>query len=189
MNRRGLMLLCAFVAGIVGLLLWEFEFQHLSLVLWFLVVVAVLWCCAEIAVSLHVLPSPRRRNARVSQRRRSRRSHWVEMLVGAVILGAIAIILRILGFETTGQLIWFLVVVALLWGCAQVSLLLRPEERERLPQSVDDERAVSESWVGGRPRSIAERLFPGSSMQSGFYNTSNEEIWDSNEKLPPHPSY
>ena len=108
------------------------------------------------------------------------------MLIGAVILAAIAILLRLLGFETTGQLVWTLVVVALLWGCAQASLLLRPEGQGRLPQEDDDEKTIRES---GRSRSILERFFPGSSMRSGFYNRGNEEVWDGNEKLPPHPSY
>ncbi len=190
MNRSALVLFCALAAGVLAVLLWILEFQHLSLLLWLLVVVAVLWCCAEVAVSLHVLPTPRRRrNVRVTQRARPRRSHSRVILIGALILIAIDVVLRVLGLETNSQLIWFLVVIALLWGCAQVALRLRPEGPEMLARGEDSGEETPDSWVSGRTKPFFERLFPGSTVRSGFYNKGNEEVWDGNEKLPPHPSY
>ena len=145
----------------------------MSLVLWLLVVVAVLWCCAEVAVSLSVFPPTRRRRVDTPHQSQPRRSRWIVTFVGAVILAGIGVLLWQLGFETTSQLLWFLVVVALLWCCAQVSFLLRP-----------DERSASASW--GRRRTWLDRFFPGASMRSGIYNRGDEEVWDGNEKLPPH---
>lgn len=184
MKRLGIVLLCALVVAILGLILWEFEYQHVSLVLWLLVVVAVLWCCAEVAVSLHVLPSVRRRNTRTPSQSRPRRRRWMVTLFGAVILVGLDIVLRLFGFETTSQLIWFLLVIALLWGCAQVSFLLRPEGQGRLTRGVDNQRPVSMSWAS--KRTFLDRFLPGASMRSGIYNKGNEEVWDGNQNLPPH---
>ena len=184
MKRQGIVLLCALIVAILGLVLWEYEYQHVSLVLWLLVVVAVLWCCAEVAVSLHVLPSVRRRNTRMPSLIRSRGRRWMITFVGAVLLAGLGIVFRLLGFETTGQLLWFLMVVALLWGCAQVSFLLRPEGQGRLTRGVDNELPVSMSWAS--KRTFLDRFLPGASMRSGIYNKGNEEVWDGNQNLPPH---
>ena len=180
MKRQAIVLLCALVVGILGLVLWEFEYQHVSLVLWLLVVVAVLWCCAEVAVSLHVIPTTRRRSTHTTQQLRPRRNRWIVTLFGAVILAALDFVLRLFGYETTSQLIWFLVVIALLWGCAQVSFLLRPE----ISRSNDGERPISASWAS--KRTFLDRFLPGASMRSGIYNRGNEEVWDGNQNLPPH---
>lgn len=184
MKRQGIVLLCALVVGILGLVLWEFEYQHLSLVLWLLVVVAVLWCCAEVAVSLHVLPSTRRRNTRTPSQPHPRSRRWIVTFVGAVILAGLGIVFRLLGFETTGQLLWFLVVIALLWGCAQVSFLLRPEGQGSLTRDGANERPISESWAS--KRTFLDRFLPGASMRSGIYNKGDEDVWDGNQRLPPH---
>ena len=187
MRRGGLVLLVAFVVAILGLVLWELEFQHLSLVAWLLVICAVLWCCAEVAVSLQIPFSTRRKRSPIPRRSRPRIHHWAVTLIGAVVLAVLSILLWLLGFETTSQLVWFLVVIALLWACAQVSFLLRPDWRARIMRSSDSETPISTNWA--RRRTFLDRLLPGATMRSGFYNRGNEEVWDGNEKLPPHPSY
>ncbi len=183
MKRQAMVLLSALVVGILGVVFWELEYQHVSLVLWLLVIVAVLWCCAEVAVSLRVSPSARREHARSSKQPRPRRNRWMGTLVGAVIVAGLGVVFWLLGFETTSQLLWFLVLVALLWGCAQVSLLLRPDGRGRYTHNGDGERPVSASWA--RKRTVLDRLLPGVSLRSGVYNRGDEEAWDGNEKLPP----
>jgi hypothetical protein len=77
-----------------------------------------------------------------------------------------------LGFENTGQLIGFLVIVALLWGGIQISLRLRPSHRFRTHPS-------------SQPPAYDEPLFPGSTLRSGFYNEGDAKVWDGNESLPP----
>ncbi len=184
MKRQGMVLLAALVLGILGLVFWELEYQHVSLLLWLLVIVAILWCCAEVSVSLLLSPSARRTYARSTSQSRPRRSRWIGTLVVAVLLAGIGVVFWLLGFETTSQLLWFLVIVALLWSCAQVSFLLRPDDGGRRTQSGDSERPVSISWAS--KRTLLDRFFPGASMRSGIYNKGNEEVWDGNKKLPPH---
>ncbi len=173
MKRQGIVLLSALVVGILGLVFWELEYQHVSLVLWLLVVIAVLWCCAEVAVSLRGYPSTQRKRARSSQRPRLQSNRQVRTLVGIGILAGLGVLFWLLGFETTSQLLWFLVLVVLLWGCAQVSFLLRP----------NSERQVNASPA--RKRTFLDRFLPGVSMRSGVYNRGDEDVWDGNEKLPP----
>jgi hypothetical protein len=81
----------------------------------------------------------------------------------------LGIVLWQLGFENTGQLIGFLVIVALLWGCIQLSLFLRPSHR----------------FHTHNPQPYEEPLFPGTSLRSGFYNEGDAKVWDGNESLPP----
>ncbi len=167
MNRWMIALLSACVLGILALLFWELEYQHLSLLLWLLVAIALLWGCAWVTVSLRVTPYTRGHAATPTHRRR-RGGGGLMSLGIALALMVIGIILWRLGYENTGQLIGFLVIVVLLWGCTQISLLLRPSHRTRT-----------------RPRqSYDEPLFPGTSLRSGFYNEGNEEVWDNNDSLP-----
>ena len=166
MKRWIIILLVVLVLSILGLLFWELEYQHLSLILWLLVAVALLWSCALVAVSLQTYP---RTHTRVSPAKKPRTRPWMISLGGAILLAAVGVIFWRLGFETTGQLLWFLVCVALLWSCAQVSFLLRPDgQQQTRPQM---------QW--------SESLFPGSSLRSGLYNQDNADVWDGNEKLPP----
>ncbi len=167
MKRWIIILLVVLVLSVLGLLFWELEYQHLSLILWLLVAVALLWSCALVAVSLQAYPRALGRRTRVSPVKKPR--SWMISLGGAILLAAVGVIFWRLGFETTGQLLWFLVCVALLWCCAQVSFLLRPDgQQQARPQM---------QW--------SESLFPGSSLRSGFYNQDNADVWDGNEKLPP----
>jgi len=168
MKRWIIAFLGVLVLGILGLLFWELEYQHLSLILWLLVIVALLWGCARVAVSLQAYPRALRKRTSASNSKKPRISQWVISLAGALLLGVIGVIFWRLGFETTSQLLWFLVCVALLWCCAQVSFLLRPSGPQEGPQL---------QW--------SEALFPGSSLRSGFYNKDNAEVWDGNENLPP----
>jgi len=169
-KRWSVALLSAFVLGILALLFWEFEYQHISLLLWLLVAIALLWCCAWVTISLRVTPyTQQRQTATPTHRRRPGRGGIISLGI-ALVLMVIGVIFWRLGYENTGQLIGFLVIVALLWGCIQISLLLRPSYSTRT-----------------RPRqSYDEPLFPGTSLRSGFYNEGNEKVWDSNDSLPPH---
>lgn len=164
------------VLGILALLFWELEYQHISLILWLLIALALLWGCAQVAVSLQAYPRSLQRRTRSASAKSPRVGRWVVPLVSAVALGILGVILWAMGFETTSQLLGFLVIVAFLWCCVQVSFLLRP--RSQLSQQQGESQM---QW--------SEPLFPGSSLQSGFYNEGNPEVWDSNEKLPPHSSY
>jgi hypothetical protein len=183
MKRQGILLLSILGISILSLVVWELEYQHVSLVLWLLVILGVLWCCAEVAVSLRPSSSTRRERIRTINRSRPSRNRWLLTLVGAIVLAGLGILFWLLGFETTGQLLWFLVVVALLWGCAQVSFLLRPDRAGRRA----DEESISASRTSRR--TLLDQFLPGASMRSGIYNKRNEEVWDSNENLPPHTSY
>ena len=169
MNRWNIALLSACVLGILALLFWELEYQHLSLLLWLLVAIALLWACAWVTVSLRITPYTRQRQTAAPPRRRRLGGSGTIALGVALGLMVIGIILWRLGFENTGQLIGFLVIVALLWGCIQISLFLRPSHRLRTrPQQPYD-----------------EPLFPGTSLRSGFYNEGNPKVWDGNDSLPP----
>lgn len=170
MNRWMIALLSACVLGILALLFWELEYQHFSLLLWLLVAIALLWGCAWVTVSLRVAPYTWRGHAATPTRRRRSNRGGIIALCIALTLMVIGVIFWQLGYENTGQLIGFLVIVALLWGCIQISLVLRPvgSTRTRSHQSHD------------------EPLFPGTSLRSGFYNEGNEKVWDGNESLPPN---
>ncbi|GAC1407706.1 MAG: hypothetical protein NVS4B11_13660 [Ktedonobacteraceae bacterium] len=183
MRRWAIALLSAIVLGILALIFWELEYQHVSLVLWLLVVVALLWCCTQVAVSLRLYPRNRQRRTRVLNKR-PRISNWGVALGSALLLGVIGIFSWLLGFESTSQLLWFLVIVALLWCCVQVSLLLQPRKRQGDAHNFDDERTSSKSWAA--PKTFVDRFFPGASLPSGTYNEGNPDVWDGNESLPPH---
>ena len=187
MNRWNIALLSACVLAILALLFWEYEYQHISLLLWLLVAIALLWSCAWVTVSLRITPYQRRRQARLAQtsvqspvqsqmptptrRRRPGTSSSIALSI-ALVLMALGLIFWLLGFENTGQLIGFLVIVALLWACVELSLYLSPSRRFR-----------------ARPQQVAvpydEPLFPGSTLRTGFYNEHNKKVWDGNESLPP----
>ncbi len=170
MKRWSIALLSACVLGILALIFWEFEYQHMSLLLWLLVAIALLWGCAWVTVSLRVTPYARRGRVATPTRRRRLSGSGMLSLGIALVLIVIGVIFWRLGYENTGQLVGFLVIVALLWGCTQISLVLRPAGSTRT-----------------RPQQPYEQpLFPGSSLRSGFYNEGNAEVWDNNESLPPH---
>ncbi len=105
---------------------------------------------------------------------------WIAALLGALALSALAVLLRLLQLETTGQLLWFLAIIAFLLCAVQISLLLRPRDRR-------GRTTVSEGATGGsrgRSRGFTERFFPGASLSSGTYNKGNKKAWDENENLP-----
>lgn len=181
--RKGVIaLLVMCVLGLLGLVFWQLEYHHISLVLILLVVFAFLWCCVQVAVSLG--SQRRRKSHQTMSRKRGSRSQWLLPLSGAVVIAIIGIVLWQLGFETTGQLFWFLVVVALLWCCVQASLLLQPNA-SRNWRGYGQESDASGNLVA--PQIVHDRLFPGSSsLASGTYNEGNEKVWDGNESLPPH---
>ncbi len=170
MNRWNIALLSACVLGILALLFWELEYQHLSLLLWILVAIALLWACAWVTVSLRVTPYARQRQMSTPTRRRRFGGSGTIALLVAIVLMVIGIILWRLGFENTGQLLGFLVIVALLWGCIQISIFLRPSHRFH-------RRSQQPAYE--------EPLFPGSTLRSGFYNEGNPKVWDGNDSLPP----
>ncbi len=185
--RRGVVALFgACVLGVLALIFWQLEYQHVSLVLWLLVIVALLGCCVQIAVSLSIARR-RRRAPVVAKRSRSRSRQSILPLVSALALGLLGVVLWQFGVETTGQLFWFLVIVVLLWGCVQVSLLLQPRAAQSwrgYEQDSTNTSTISTSWSA--PQVVHDRLFPGTSLPSGMYNEGNEKVWDSNESLPPH---
>jgi len=170
MKRWSVALLSAFVLGILALLFWEFEYQHISLLLWFLVAIALLWGCAWVTISLRVTPYTQQRHTATPTHRRRPVGGGIMSLGIALVLMVIGVIFWRLGYENTGQLVGFLVIVALLWGCTQISLILRPAGSARTRHQQPYEQP----------------LFPGSSLRSGFYNEGNPEVWDNNESLPPH---
>ena len=105
---------------------------------------------------------------------------WIIALLSALALSVLAVLLRLLQLETTGQLLWFLGIIAFLWCAVQISLLLRPRDR-------NGRTTFSEGPGGGsrgRPGSLLERFFPGASLSSGTYNKRNRKAWDENENLP-----
>lgn len=105
---------------------------------------------------------------------------WIVALLGALAFSVLAVLLRLLQLETTAQLLWFLGIIAFLWCAVQISLLLRPGDRNR--RTTVSEGSTSESR--GRPRGLLERFFPGASLSSGTYNKRNRKAWDENENLP-----
>lgn len=107
---------------------------------------------------------------------------WIIALLGALALSALAVLLRLLQLETTGQLLWFLSIVAFLWCAVQISLLLRLQVRKGRPAVFSSEGSHIER--SGRPRSLVERFFPGASLPSGTYNKGNRKAWNENEDLP-----
>lgn len=175
-------LFSALVLGILGAIFWELEHEHVGLLLWLLVAVALLWCCAQ--VSLHLYPRARQGRTRVLRHNRPRISSWVIALFSALTLGVLGVIFWLLGFENTGQLLWFLVIVALLWCCVQISLLLQPHDQQGSASRLDNKRPIAASWA--RSKTFLERFFPGASLRSGMYNKGSREAWDENESLPPH---
>ena len=105
---------------------------------------------------------------------------WIAALLGALALSALAVLLRLLQLETTGQLLWFLAIIAFLLCAVQVSLLLRPQGRHRRTVISDGATAGRR----GRSRGFLERFFPGASLSSGTYNKRSRQAWDENENLP-----
>ncbi len=106
---------------------------------------------------------------------------WLVPLMGALILGILGVFFWLLRFETTGQLLWFLSIVALLWFFVYLSLLLRPRRHKRRR----DRRPGLRNWTSSN--AFLERLFPGGSLPSGTYNRGDAKVWDENEHLPPNP--
>ncbi len=106
---------------------------------------------------------------------------WIVALLGALVLSALAVLLRLLQLETTGQLLWFLAIVAFLWCAIQISLQLRPQDHRG--RTIISARATPPR-SSGKPRSALERFFPGASLSSGMYNKGNNTAWDENENLP-----
>lgn len=110
---------------------------------------------------------------------------WIFALLSALALSALAVLLRLLQLETTGQLLWCLGIVAFIWCAVQISLLFRPLNREGRT-IISDATGSTITRSKGRPRSFLERFFPGASLASGTYNKRNTRIWNGNEDLPNH---
>ncbi len=108
---------------------------------------------------------------------------WQVPFIGALILGIVGVFFWLLRFETTGQLLWFLSIVVLLWFFVYISLLLRPRSHKRVRASANKRRPRFRNWTGSR--ALLERLFPGGSLPSGTYNKGDAKVWDENEHLPP----
>ena len=92
MNRWNIALLSACVLGILALLFWELEYQHLSLLLWLLVAIALLWACAWVTVSLRVTPYTRQRHTATPTRRSPLSRSGMIALGVALVLMVIGII-------------------------------------------------------------------------------------------------
>lgn len=97
------------------------------------------------------------------------------LLFITLVLGILAIVLRLHQLETTSNIVWVLTALAFLGLVIQISFLLQPRNRSG---------RILEAPLPDHPTTLPERVLPWGTPFPLHGGKSDPAAWDENENLP-----